>query len=504
MEKQILNGLTITYDISEEEKINEISKFIQNHQFMFDDFDNGNNNETININEFKNLVNQIIVAFTKEKSLKTTIESEEFLPSMYLSYLILKKGQLNNTLIQLPSNMTIELVLFILSFKYYNYDIEKISQALLSNTSNEYKEMINQLKNEQRMNTYNYYLKCASSFLEEYDTSMLDNLESIIEKLTQKYTDYMSYLSSNNSKLENLKELSNDEFDKLFIDFLGYINAPKKWFEFYIKMRKNNLISFEYSKEIENGECYFDGTDNNWKIKLISDGTIRTFVTFAHEFMHYVSLSQSDNINFSLLEFPSIYYENIASEFLKNNGYEEGIIDETLNMRNSNSFSLFGSQILQLKDILSFKKNGPVSLERRIDFCRNWIKSMNEFKINMAEIFKNAGQEVPDYLLVLEERNPVEIAYDEIDAEIDALVESGLLILNGYQYLVGSLLAFNILDKVDKECSNNIMIDVTNQLGNHSINSITQLFGINLSNEQSNENVNGLQKKLTQNSKNNN
>ena len=149
MEKPILNGLTITYDISEEEKINEISKFIQNHRFMFDDFDNGNNNETININEFKNLVNQIIVAFTKEKSLKTTIESEEFLPSMYLSYLILKKGQLNNTLIQLPSNMTIELVLFILSFKYYNYDIEKISQALLSNTSNEYNEMINQLKNEQ-------------------------------------------------------------------------------------------------------------------------------------------------------------------------------------------------------------------------------------------------------------------------------------------------------------------------------------------------------------------
>ena len=184
--------------------------------------------------------------------------------------------------------------------------------------------------------------------------------------------------------------------------------------------------------------------------------------------------------------------ENVLNS---NNEYEEVIIDETLNMRNSNSFSLFGSQILQLKDILSFKKNGPISLERRIDFYRNWIKSMNEFKINMAEIIKNAGQEVPDYLLVLEERTPVEIVYDEIDAEIDALVESGLLILNGYQYLVGSLLAFNILDKVDKECSNNIMIDVTNQLGNHSINSITQLFGINLSNEQSNENVNGLQKK---------
>ena len=58
MEKPILNGLTITYDISEEEKINEISKFIQKHRFMFDDFDNGNNNETININEF---ITQLII-----------------------------------------------------------------------------------------------------------------------------------------------------------------------------------------------------------------------------------------------------------------------------------------------------------------------------------------------------------------------------------------------------------------------------------------------------------
>lgn len=489
MKKQVLNGLTIIYDISEEEKINEISDFIQNHRFIFDDFDNGNNNVIININEFKDLINQIIKAFTIDKGFKTTIESEEFLPSMYLSYLILTKGRANNSLIQLPSNITIELVLFLLSFKYYNYDIHKIRQALLSSSNHEYNEMIGQLKNEQRIDTYNYYLKCASGFLEEYDASMLDNLELIIEKLTQKYTDYKSCFNSNNKKLDNLKELSSDEFDRLFIDFLGYINAPKKWFEFYIQMRNNNLISFEYSKEIDNGECYFDEIDNNLKIKLVSDGTIRTFVTFTHEFIHYVSQSQNDDINISLLEFPSIYYENIASEFLKNNGYDAGIIDETINMRNMNSFGLFVSQILQLIDILKFKKNGPISLDKRIEFYKNWIKSVNEFKINMVEVFRSSGQEVPDYFLTLEERNPVEITYDEIDAKINSLIESGLLILNGYQYLVGNLLASNILDKVDKKYSNNIMIDVTNQLGNHSINSITKLFGINLSNEENNENL---------------
>lgn len=505
MEKQILKGLTISYDISEEEKVKKISKFVQKHQFMFNDFNNENNNKTINVNNFNDLVNQIIVTFTKKEDLKKAMDSEEFLPSMYLSYLILKKDQVNNTLVQLPNNMTIELVLFQLSFIYYNFDVEKISQALLSSTFNEYNEMINSLKNEQRMNTYNYYLKFALDFLEEHDTSMLDNLESIIEKSTQKYIDYMNHLSSNNSKLNNLKKLSNKEFDKLFIDFLSYINAPKNWFELYSKIRENNFINFKYSKEIEDGRCYLDETDNNWKIELISDGTIHTFVTFAHEFIHYVVLNnQNDNVNLSLLEFPSIYYEIIASEFLKNRGYEEGIIDETLNGRVLNSFSLFGNQILQLKDILSFKKNGPISLEAKIEFYKNQIKSINKFKINMAEIFKNDGRhEIPDFLSTLEEE-PAEIAKSEIDAKLDELAESGLLILNGYQYLVGNLLSFNILDKIDREYSNKIMIDITNQLGNHSIDSISQLFEINLSSEKNIESKNGFQKKLIPNPKNNN
>lgn len=114
----------------------------------------------------------------------------------------------------------------------------------------------------------------------------------------------------------------------------------------------------------------------------------------------------------------------------------------------------------------------------------------------MAEIFKNDGRhEIPDFLSTLEEE-PAEIAKSEIDAKLDELAESGLLILNGYQYLVGNLLSFNILDKIDREYSNKIMIDITNQLGNHSIDSITQLFEINLSSEKNIESENGFQKKI--------
>lgn len=497
---QLLKGLTILYNELELEKLNIIASFIKKYSFMFTDFENENNNKTININEFDHLVETIVRQFTKDNSIKQTLESEDFLPSMYLSYIVIKKRKTNDTLIKLPSNMTIELILFSLSIKYYNYNISKICQALFSNTSNEYNEMIYQLKKDQRINIYNYYLKCTSNFLEEYDSSMLDNLEFLIEKLTQKDFEYIKSISSQNSKLNTLKRLTYDEFDKLFKQFLVYINAPIEWLDFYEHLKSNNLIKFDYSSNTENGECYFDNDKQIWKINLISDGTIRTFVIFVHEFIHYVSHNKNPNINFSLLELPSIYFENIATEFLKDNSYDKEIINEVLNVRKTNNFNLYESIILQFKDILEYKKYGSFSIEKRIEFYRNQIKSMNDFKINITKILKNNGRhDIPDFLLTIEKRDPVDIANEEIDTKIEALAQSGLLILNGYQYLIGSLLAFNILDTTNRKFGNKTMINITNQLGNHSISSIIQLFGIDLSYKQNSSKDNKYQKKLTPN-----
>lgn len=476
---RLLSGLTISYDESEKEELEKIANFIRKYSFMFTDFENGNNNKTININEFNHLVEIIVRKFTEEESIKQSLESEDFLPYFYLSYLILKNGNTNNTLIQLPSDFTMELLLFFLSIKYYNYDVSKICNALFSNTFMEYEEIIERLRNEHRIDVYNYYLKYVSNFFEECDSSIIDNLESIIEELIQKSSEYFNSSLSQQSKLDSLKQLSGDEFDKLFKAFLGYINAPKTWFNLYEHLISNNLIKFEYSGDVNNGGCYFDSDDQKWKIYLISDGTIRTFVTFVHEFVHYVSLKQNDNINFSLIEFPSIYFENIAAEFLKDRGYEEGIIDEVLNARNANNFELYADQILQLKEVLNYKKNGPFSIEKKIEFYRNRIESMNDFKINTVQMLKNNGiDEIPDSLQTLEERSPVEIAYEEIDAKIDEFVKSGLLILNGYQYLVGSLLSFSILDTTNRKFGNENMINIANQLDNYPISSIIQLFGI--------------------------
>ena len=245
----------------------------------------------------------------------------------------------------------------------------------------------------------------------------------------------------------------------------------------YQYLKTNRLISFEYSDEVENGQCYLDDKLQIRKIELIGDGTIRTFVTFVHEFIHYVSLINYEDIDFSLIEFPSIYFENIAAMFLKNKGYDEKIVEDVLNTRNTNNCSLFIPQIIQLKEILEYRKNGLFSIEKRIEFNRNMIDGINQSRIKMAKLLQEAGvQEIPQHYLQLEERDPVEITYAEIDDKIEEFVKSGLLILSGYQYLVGSLLSSYLLEtKIIKLC-NEKMIDITNNLDKYTIKSIRDLF----------------------------
>lgn len=57
--------------------------------------------------------------------------------------------------------------------------------------------------------------------------------------------------------------------------------------------------------------------------------------------------------------------------FLKNKGYDEKIVEDVLNTRNTNNCSLFIPQIIQLKEILEYRKNGLFSIEKRIEFNRN-------------------------------------------------------------------------------------------------------------------------------------
>ncbi len=106
---------------------------------------------------------------------------------------------------------------------------------------------------------------------------------------------------------------------------------------------------------------------------------------------------------------------------------------------------------------------------------------MNNFKNNMVQILKDAKiDDIPSSLQNLEEQDPVKMAYEELERKIISFVQSGFLILNGYQYLIGSLLAYNILDTTSSDLGNKVMINITNQLNKYTLSGIIQLFNIDL------------------------
>ena len=106
---------------------------------------------------------------------------------------------------------------------------------------------------------------------------------------------------------------------------------------------------------------------------------------------------------------------------------------------------------------------------------------MNNFRNNMVQILKDAKiDDIPSSLQNLEEQDPVKMAYEELERKIISFVQSGFLILNGYQYLIGSLLAYNILDTTSSDLGNKVMINITNQLNKYTLSGIIQLFNIDL------------------------
>ena len=89
---QVLNGLSISYNEGlEQEKLDKVVNFIKKYTFIFNEYENNNHDETIDINEFNSFIKDFVKQIVQDNNTRNVIESKDFLPSFYLVYLILKK-----------------------------------------------------------------------------------------------------------------------------------------------------------------------------------------------------------------------------------------------------------------------------------------------------------------------------------------------------------------------------------------------------------------------------
>ncbi len=465
--------------------IKKISQIIEFNKYLFSDYKGkiisiglpvSSNNNVVYISDFNKFFDNLLKALLQDKNVATSLEHPDLLPALYTQLLVKKSIQNGDTVVMLNDGISDDMLWFMIACKFFDYrtKFNELSDFLKYRYNSEC--IFNWLRETQRFTTYNYLLKIASNYLREYDLSFFDNIGEIVSKMNEE--SIALALSLPNESDYDLPKVSLEDLEKIFFDFLNSIRAPEQWKNLYTKLKNENKILFEDSIDgLERSEVFLD-VDGIRKIRVTTDGTIKCFVSFVHEFVHYVSL-QGNMPPFSLFEFPSIYYERVAANYLVQIGYDENIIKQVIRDRNQNNLDIYSSLFGLLMDICKYNKNGVITKEDKIEPLKKSMEIIYETRKKLAKICKEAGDPIEDLeFLDMPNYNYEELVNKECDENITSFIKNGLLVLNGYQYLTDSYLVNSILEKQDGDNTLDKMIFITEHLEDFNIEKIIHYFGI--------------------------
>lgn len=432
---------------------------------------------TLYIENFDEAFYSIIDKCFNNDTVKQEFNAPNIMSALYVEILLRKLKINSKVLIQSNSNISDEMLDSLIAYKYYEKNGSFSEFVEYLKTRNESDLIFNWLKNEFRWDTYNYLLEITVNYLKEYDFDFLENI-SDINTMMMNQTVNNIVMQESEQEVE-LPTITIEELDNLFNEFLKYINAPIKWKQLYDELKNSGRISFEKQTDgIDASNCYRD--DNGaLRISISTDGTIKCFISLVHEFMHYVSKVVS---TLSISEFPSIFFEKVSAQFLKDKGYKEDIVNKIVAFRNKNNMDIYTEASPLFNDITAFIKGGPIKRERKIKYWENHFRIIQETKEKLAKMLEENGETVDSDIL----KQPNIDIPTEVDKDCDILIESfiqnGLLVLlviDGYQYLLDTFLADEVLKQTTTDPTViSKMIKTTDELGNMNLQSVLDLFNM--------------------------
>ena len=432
---------------------------------------------TLYIENFDEAFYSIIDKCFNNDTVKQEFNAPNIMSALYVEILLRKLKIKSKVLIQSNSNISDETLDSLIAYKYFEKNGSFSEFVEYLKTRNESDLIFNWLKNEFRWDTYNYLLEITVNYLKEYDFDFLENI-SDINTMMMNQTVNNIVMQESEQEVE-LPTITIEELDNLFNEFLKYINAPIKWKQLYDELKNSGRISFEKQTDgLDASNCYRD--DNGaLRISISTDGTIKCFISLVHEFMHYVSKVVS---TLSISEFPSIFFEKVSAQFLKDKGYKEDIVNKIVAFRNKNNMDIYTETSPLFNDITAFIKDGPIKRERKIKYWENHFRIIQETKEKLAKMLEENGETVDSDIL----KQPNIDIPTEVDKDCDILIESfiqnGLLVLlviDGYQYLLDTFLADEVLKQTTTDPTViSKMIKTTEELGNMNLQSVLDLFNM--------------------------
>lgn len=444
-----VNGIKVNYTDNYEKDIDRIVNLIGRYSFLFLSFgysslifDNtdGIDKHGFHIKDFDSFFDNFFTSLVNDVDF-TSLLNDDAIPFLYYTKLVKNKGNEDSSFFE-PDVCNENLLYLVASLKRYKLPEQIKEFCSFLKTSDE--EVFNFLKENERYNIYNFLTKTALDSLKINDSSFYENLQNIFIKFFQETS------SRNTSAYEysdsSLDKIVYDDFIKLFMEFLDYVGASK-WKDDFMNLLNENRIIFEEMEE-DNRSEYFKDVDGITKIRVSNDGSLSSFTSLAHEFAHYISCENKKPL-FLLLEFPSIYFENVAADFLSKKGYGDSAIKNVLYSRQEDNEAIFLFLFPLFIDFIIYLKEGKITPEISYKYFKN-----SDDKSSNKEDDKPSESEFSSFKKALD---------DNIDTKINFYIENGTFFFDGCQYLLGTMLAYKTLDNYDDK-TNKSMVHITENL----------------------------------------
>lgn len=492
-----VGNIKIIFDNSSKKEALELKQIIENNKLLFLEmignekiysFIEGIPN-TVYIDNLNDFIKQIVdINFYSDEMEKRFSNLNQIL-TVYLGYIIVESLTVDKIKELYSTDKGIEDAISTLGESIYQKEIYEdllIKDYFDENgtkedfinyikTKNNTKELISKIKDKYRFASYNLVLDNIVEYLKDCGYLEPENMLEICGNIHFKMRELtiMKFIDQDelNHKLSSLPKMNKLKLEQYFKEFLNEINPEGILLRIYNEALKNKKIKI--SKKYQNSYCVVENNDATLEIK--ETGTIEDFFTLSHEFMHYVMhVYNKDSIPYSLEEFPSIFFEKYALDFLENKGYSTEELEVLHDFRicdmKEKSFGILNFLIADIID----KSRG-----KEVD-----DKRLREFVTNLNELIERRNAEIRNIYGTKEDGSDYLTPYDVeeyIKTDIDERTKSYFLGLiqyvEAFRYPISAYVAFNTYEKLkENKGLINQVIDYMLYSKNQSFKETIELF----------------------------
>lgn len=462
-----INSVRIIYDETTETQAKKLKTIIEKNSLLFSEV-LGKNKTYSFINNIPNteyiddvdaFFRQIVEENFYSESTETRLDESTQTLTIYLGYLIVE-GLSRDTLEGLYSTeKSIEDKVNALGEALYQKEIyedilikeyfdefgtkEDFIEYLKTKTNTQ--EIMSKIKNKYRFKAYNKVLENIVEYLEECGyfspENMLEICGNILFEMRELTFSKVNDLEDYEARLASLPKMNKITLDKYFREFLNEIDPEGILLKIYNDALLKRKIKF--SKKFKGSYCVIN--DKYTKLEIKDTGTIKDFFTMCHEFMHYVLNTYNKNsIPLALEEFPSIFFEKYAIDFLNRKGYSKKQLEVLHEFRlNDMKEKSFGVLSFLVADIIDKHKGKEVTDER----LREYVLTLNGYieKSNKDLTEKFGPKE--DNSQYIEPYDVEEYINDDIDSRTKSYFVGLVEYVEAFRYPISTYIAFKTYEK---------------------------------------------------------